>query len=596
MLLRMKIRQTIVRAALGRLLPKGQYLAHSQFSTARPSRLAQVDETFDFSSVERTEDEVDLCIVGGGPAGLSAAIRFKQLADQAGKDYRVMILEKAPDMGSHILSGAVIETRALDELLPGWQEGADKPASMTAVTSDKMKFLTSTMALPIPAPPQMHNKGNYIVDLAQVVRWLAEKAEAMGIEMYPGFGGAEILYNEDGSVKGVATPDLGVGRDNKPTDDFERGMAFHAKQTLFAEGAHGSLTKKLVAKYELRANSQPQTYGLGLKEIWQVPDENFVKGAVSHSLGYPLRNDTYGGGWMYHYGDNLVSLGLVIGLDYPNPWLNPYNEFQRMKHHPFYKAVIQGGKCISYGARALNEGGIQSLPRLAFPGGALIGCAAGFVNVPKIKGTHTAMKSGMLAAEAVFRSIEANETSAQVDEYEENLKKSWVYEELHQVRNIRPSFHNALGNLGGILYSGIDSILLRGKAPWTLQHPGADSQQTKTADQCEKIEYPKPDNEISFDILTSVSRTGTYHEENTPVHLQVKDWTAHTAAAYPEYQGIETRFCPAAVYEYNEDPGAELGVKFNINSQNCIHCKTCDIKVPTQDITWSVPQSGGPSY
>ena len=300
---------------------------------------------------------------------------------------------------------------------------------------------------------------------------------------------------------------------------------------------------------------------------------------------------------MYHYGDNLVSLGLVVGLDYPNPWLNPYNEFQKMKHHPFYKNVLKGGNCLSYGARALNEGGIQSIPKLVFPGGALIGCSAGFVNVPKIKGTHTAMKSGMLAAEAAFESINAGEEGAQLDSYESNLKNSWIWKELHSVRNIRPSFHNALGNFGGILYSGIDSILLRGKAPWTLKHPGTDSGMTKHADQCEKIEYPKPDGEISFDLLTNVARTGTYHEENIPVHLQVKDWEAHTRASYPAYKGIETRFCPAGVYEYNESPDSELGVKFNINSQNCIHCKTCDIKVPTQDITWQVPsQAGGPSY
>lgn len=509
-----------------------------------------------------------------------------------------MVLEKSPDMGSHILSGAVIETRALDELLPGWLDGEDKPSAMTAVQGDKMRFLTSSMTIPIPAPPQMHNKGNYIVELSSVTRWLAEKAEAMGIELYPGFGGAEVLYHEDGSVKGVATPDLGMGRDNKPTDEFERGMEFHARQTLFAEGAHGSLTKTLVKKYNLRKNAQAQTYGLGLKEVWEVKDENFRKGEVSHSLGFPLKNDTYGGGWMYHYGDNLVSIGLVVGLDYPNPWLNPYQEFQKMKHHPFYRSVLEGGKCLSYGARALNEGGIQSVPKLVFPGGALIGCSAGFVNVPKIKGTHTAMKSGMLAAEAAFDAFDSDaEGPIQLYSYEENLKKSWIWDELHQVRNLRPSFHNPLGNLGGILYSGIDSLILRGKAPWTLKHPGPDSQQTKTADECEKIEYPKPDGKISFDLLTNLARTGTYHEENIPVHLQVKDWKAHQAAAYPKYKGIETRFCPAGVYEYNEDASEELGVKFNINSQNCIHCKTCDIKVPTQDITWQIPSvSGGPAY
>lgn len=505
-----------------------------------------------------------------------------------------MVLEKAPDMGAHILSGAVIETRALDELLPGWLEGDDKPNAMTAVAGDKMRFLTPKMTIPIPAPPQMHNKGNYIVELSSVTRWLAEKAEAMGVELYPGFGGNEVLYNSDGSVKGVATSDLGMGRDGKPTDEFERGMEFHARQTLFAEGAHGSLTKSLVKKYNLRKEAQPQTYGLGLKEVWEVKDESFRKGEVSHSLGFPLKNDTYGGGWMYHYGENLVSIGLVVGLDYPNPWLNPYQEFQKMKHHPFYKSVLEGGKCISYGARALNEGGIQSVPKLVFPGGALIGCSAGFVNVPKIKGTHTAMKSGMLAAEAAFSAFDSDaEGPIQLYSYEENLKNSWIWDELHQVRNIRPSFHNPLGNWGGILYSGIDSILLRGKAPWTLKHPGHDAYQTKTADECEKIDYPKPDGKISFDLLTNLARTGTYHEENIPVHLQVKDWKKHTMEAYPRFKGIETRFCPAGVYEYNEDADSELGVKFNINSQNCIHCKTCDIKVPTQDIEWQIPAVSG---
>lgn len=575
----------------------------AQFSTSPYRRLASVDETFDPSSMERTEDEVDLCIVGGGPAGLCAAIRFKQLADEAGKEYRVMVLEKAPDMGSHILSGAVIETRALDELFPGWLEGEDRPNAMTAVAGDKMKFLTATMAIPIPAPPQMHNKGNYIVELSSVTRWLAEKAEAMGIELYPGFGGNEVLYDADGNVKGVATADLGVGKDNTPTEEYERGMAFHAKQTFFAEGAHGSLTKKLVKKFDLRRDAQAQTYGLGLKEVWEVKDGNFRKGEVSHSLGFPLRNDTYGGGWMYHYGENLVSLGLVVGLDYPNPWLNPYMEFQKMKHHPFYSSVLEGGRCLSYGARALNEGGLQSVPKLVFPGGALIGCSAGFVNVPKIKGTHTAMKSGMLAAEAAFAAFESSPSeeattgAIQLDAYEENLKDSWIWAELEEVRNIRPSFHNPLGNVGGILYSGIDSILLRGKAPWTLAHPGPDSAQTRHADDSERITYAKPDGVLSFDLLTNLARTGTYHDENIPVHLHVPDWTEHAKKAYPAYKGIETRFCPAGVYEYNEDPGSALGVKFNINAQNCIHCKTCDIKVPTQDIEWRIPStSGGPKY
>ena len=582
-------------------------LCGRNFGTTAPAKLATIDESFDPSQYgERTEDEVDLCIVGGGPAGLSAAIRFKQLADEAGKEYRVIVLEKAPDMGSHILSGAVIEPRALKELFPDWDAQEDRPANMEPVAYDKMKFLTSSATIPIPAPPQMHNKGNYIVELSSVTRWLAEKAEAMGIELYPGFGGADVIYSEDGaSVRGVATSDVGMMRDEKPGDEFERGMAFHARTTLFAEGAHGSLTKKLVKKFDLRKDSQPQSYGLGLKEVWEVPDKNFRRGEVSHSLGFPLKNDTYGGGWMYHYGDNLVSVGLVVGLDYPNPWLNPYMEFQKMKHHPHYASVLEGGKCLSYGARALNEGGFQSIPKLTFPGGALIGCTAGFLNVPKIKGTHTAMKSGMLAAEAAFEAFEkqgevGDEVEAapiELEAYTEKIQNSWVWSELKEVRNVRPSFHNPLGNWGGILYSGIETLVLRGKSPWTLKHPGPDAYQTKHADQCEKLEYPKPDGKLSFDLLTNLARTGTYHEENIPVHLRVKDWDKHTEAAYPAYKGIETRFCPAGVYEYNEDPSQPLGVKFNINSQNCIHCKTCDIKVPTQDIDWQIPTvSGGPKY
>jgi electron-transferring-flavoprotein dehydrogenase len=369
-------------------------------------------------------------------------------------------------------------------------------------------------------------------------------------------------------VKGVATNDLGIGRDGKPKDGFERGMAFLARLTLLAEGCHGSLTKQVMKKFDLRRDSQPQTYGLGVKEVWEVKPENFKKGEVTHSMGYPLSKDTYGGGWMYHYGENLVSLGLVVGLDYANPWLSPYGEFNKMKHHPLYKKVIEGGKCLAYGARALNEGGYQSIPKCAFPGGALIGDTAGFLNVPKIKGTHTSMKSGMLAAEAAYPAlVDTDAGSIFLYGYEDALRESWIWKELKQVRNMRPSFHTPLGIYGGIMYSGLEAFVLRGLEPWTFNHKGTDATATKPADQCPKIEYPKPDGEISFDILTSVSRTGTNHEEDQPVHLQVKDWDKHAQMEWPKYKGVENRFCPAGVYEYVEDDSKDLGVRFQINAQ-----------------------------
>lgn len=391
----------------------------------------------------------------------------------------------------------------------------------------------------------------------------------MGVEVYPGFAASEVLYNiADGAVKGVATNDLGIGRDGKPKASYERGMEFHARVTLFAEGCHGSLTKQVIKKFDLRRDSQPQTYGLGLKEVWEVKPEIFRKGEIVHSMGYPLPYDTYGGGWLYHFGENLVSLGLVVGLDYPNPWLSPYDEFQKLKHHPLYASVLEGGKCISYGARALNEGGFQSIPRCAFPGGALIGDTAGFLNVPKIKGTHTAMLSGMLAAQAAFSAITTNSSgSVFLYDYEDALRSSSIWTELKQVRNMRPSFHSPLGLYGGILYSGLEAYVFRGKTPWTLKHSDTDDGATKSADQCTKIEYPKPDGKISFDILTSVSRTGTNHEEDQPVHLQIKNWEAHARDQFPKYKGMENRFCPAGVYEYVEDSSKDVGVRFQINAQ-----------------------------
>jgi electron-transferring-flavoprotein dehydrogenase len=415
----------------------------------------------------------------------------------------------------------------------------------------------------------MNNHGNYIISLNQFCQWLGERAEEIGVEIYPGFAASEIVYKPDGSVSGVATNDLGIGRDGKPKDSFERGMEFHAKVTLLAEGCHGSLTKQIIKKFDLRRDSEPQTYALGLKEVWEIDPSKFMKGEIVHSMGYPLPKDTYGGGWMYHFGDNLVSLGLVVALDYKNPWLSPYGEFQKMKHHPLYKSVLEGGKCITYGARALNEGGFQSIPKCAFPGGALIGDTAGFLNLPKIKGTHTSMRSGMLAAEATYSALKNNPDAGSIFlyDYEDALRDSHIWKELKQVRNMRPSFNTPLGLYGGIMYSGLEAFLFRGKTPWTLKHGHTDYSATKLADQCKKIEYPKPDGEISFDILTSVSRTGTNHAEDQPVHLQVKDWDKHAATEWPKFKGVENRFCPAGVYEYVEDDSKDIGVRFQINSQ-----------------------------
>jgi electron-transferring-flavoprotein dehydrogenase len=514
---------------------------------------------------------VDVCIVGGGPAGLSAAIRLKQLANEAGnEDFRVLLLEKAGELGDHTVSGNVMEPSALDELLPDWKspDNPNRFEHITPAKADKMRFLTKNMAIPLPKPPQMNNHGNYIISLNQLVKWLGERAEEVGVEIYPGFAASEVLYTHDGSVKGVATNDLGVSRDGKAKDSFERGMEFHARVTLMAEGCHGSLTKQIIKKFDLRRDSQHQTYALGIKEVWEVLPEKFEEGLVGHSMGYPLPMDTYGGGWMYHFGDNLVSVGLVVALDYPNPWLAPYGEFQKMKHHPFYKSVLEGGKCISYGARTLVEGGFQSIPKVAFPGGALIGDTAGFVNVPKVKGTHTAMRSGMLAAQAAYDALTGSENgSIFLYDYEDKLRESTIWSELKTVRNMRPSFHTPLGMYGGIVYSGLEAFVLRGKEPWTFNHGKPDYASTKLADDCKKIEYPKPDGKISFDILTSVSRTGTNHEEDQPVHLQVKDWDKHAALEWPKYKGIENRFCPAGVYEYVEDETKDIGVRFQINAQ-----------------------------
>ncbi|KAG1872526.1 hypothetical protein C8R48DRAFT_629239 [Suillus tomentosus] len=576
-------------------------------SSSRISR-----QLFDPSTVERVSEDVDVCIVGAGPAGLSTAIRLKQLEQKLGKELRVVVLEKGAEVGSHTLSGAVIEPRALDELLPDWALRDDHPLTQSA-TSSHMRFLTKSLSIPIPHPPQMSNQGNYIVSLSRFTAWLGNIAEEMGIEVYPGFAGAGIVYTDDGSVAGVRTNEVGLDRLGCMKESFEPGMEFRARVTLVAEGAHGSLAKELIQKFDLRRNSDPQTYGIGLKEVWRVDPTQYRPGEVIHTMGWPLDFRTYGGGWVYHMADGLVSIGLVIGLDYANPYLSPYKEFQRMKHHPYFAELLSGNSTrIAYGGRSLNEGGLQSVPQLYFPGGALVGCSAGFVNIAKIKGTHNAMKSGMLAAEAAAAALSQESSSGPADmsQYETALKNSWVWSDLNEVRNLRESFHTPLGIWGGIMYSGVDSLLLKGRTPWTFRNRArlTDAQRTQPAYRFRPINYPPPQPPLSTDLLTSLTLTGTNHAEDQPVHLRVRkggnENTAlrklHVQRNLSEYAGLLQRACPAGVYEYVEDETAAdgwNGHKLVINSQNCIHCKLCDIKVPTQDITWTVPEGGGgPKY
>lgn len=549
---------------------------------------------------ERLAEEVDVCIVGAGPSGLSAAIRLKQLAKEAGKDVRVMVVEKGSEVGAHILSGAVLEPRALNELIPDWKE-REAPLKQPAL-KDRMLFLTEKMAFPIPHPPQMSNSGNFIISLNNFVRWLGEQAEQEGVEIFPGFSGAELLFTEDNKVKGIATNDVGIGRNGKPKANFERGMEIHAKVTLFAEGCHGSLTKKLIKHYNLRDGKSHQTYALGIKEVWELDPKRHDPGLVLHSIGWPMPADTYGGSFMYHLENNLCTLGLVVSLDYSNPYMSPYKEFQRFKHHPKIKPYLEGGKALYYGARALNEGGFQSIPKLVFPGGVLIGDCAGFLNVPKIKGTHTAMKSGMVAAEAAFEKIADSSSGAPltIDKYQTSMENSWVWKELYQVRNVRPSFHSPLKLLGGVLWSGIDTLLLKGRVPFTFKHAKPDHECLIPAKSAPKIEYPKPDGEISFDLLENLSRAGVAHEEDQPIHLRLQRGQGEMLDRnLGVFDGPENRFCPAGVYEYVEDPNSTHPSKkrLQINAANCVHCKTCDIKDPSQNINWTVPEGGGgPKY
>ena len=547
---------------------------------------------------ERETMSYDVVIVGAGPSGLAAAIRLKQIAAEQEREIGVCILEKGSEVGAHILSGAVLETRALDELLPDWRDlGA--PVT-TAVSDEKFLFLRAGGATSVPTailPPALKNHGNYIISLGNLCRWLAEQAEALGVEIYPGFAASEVLFDEAGRVRGVATGDMGIGANGEPTANHTPGIELHAAYTFFAEGCRGHLGRQLMAQFDLRNECEDQTFGIGIKELWQVPPEQHQPGLVVHTAGWPLPADTYGGSFLYHLKDNQVAVGYVVGLDYKNPYLSPFDEFQRFKTHPAIRPTFVGGKRISYGARALNEGGVQSLPKMVFPGGALIGCEAGTLNVPKIKGTHTAMKSGMLAAEAAAEAIaQAGDGApeATLDGFVAAFRESRAYRELWQARNFRPSFR--FGLWLGTLLSGLDQVLLRGRAPWTLSHRHADHTALEPKDKHSPIDYPKPDGEVSFDRLSSVYISNTNHEENQPPHLTLKDADVPIAVNLATYGAPEQRYCPAQVYEIVRDDDG-LNPRLQINAQNCVHCKTCDIKDPTQNIVWVAPEGGGgPNY
>jgi electron-transferring-flavoprotein dehydrogenase len=551
------------------------------------------------STAPREAMEFDVVIVGAGPAGLSAAIRLKQLAAQTGKEITVCVLEKGSEVGAHILSGAVIDPIGINELIPDWKE---KGAPIdTPVTDDRFLYLGPSGSLRIPnfiMPPLMKNHGNYIVSLGNLCRWLAKQAEELGVEIYPGFAAAEVLYDEKGAVKGVATGDMGIGRDGKHKSSYTPGIELHGKYTLIGEGVRGSLAKQLIARFKLDAGRDPQKFGLGLKELWQLPPEKHQRGLVVHTLGWPLSNSTGGGSFMYHWGENFVSIGFVVHLNYANPYLSPFDEFQRFKTHPSVRPYLEGGKRLAYGARAVTEGGFQSVPKLTFPGGALIGCSAGFMNVPRIKGSHNAIGSGMMAGEATFEAVTAGRAHDELTAYTDAYLHSHVRKDMHRVRNVKP-FLSRLGTFLGMGFGGIDmwtNQLFGFSLFGTLRHGKPDYATLRPAREFKRIEYPRPDGVVSFDKLSSVFLSNTNHEEDQPIHLQLKDPSVPIARNLPEYDEPAQRYCPAGVYEVVRDNSGG-NPRFVINAQNCVHCKTCDIKDPAQNINWVTPEGGGgPNY